>query len=262
MELTDPEPNRSHNHPPDATEISYTKCRNAMRDQTANSLDKPGQIFAQAMAEVGPEVQAHLPLAENTKRSLHHQRKTPPVPRLSDFTLPEEWRQTAGSHPELFLLYDNGPDSNSRIITFGTEVGRRQLATASTIFMDGNFAMAPTQFSQVYILCVPFRDVAMTCVYALLQNKSRAVYDELFQAVVDKCEEFGLEMDVQAVVTNFEEGVLRAVAGVFGREVQSKGCFYHLMQTTWFKIQQLGLVNHYYGLAFLPIDEVQKVWPT
>jgi len=35
------------------------------------------------------------------------------------------------------------------------------------------------------------------------------VYDELFQGVVDKVEEFGFEMDVQTVVTDFEEGVLR-----------------------------------------------------
>ena len=99
----------------------------------------------------------------------------------------------------------------------------------------------------------------------------RTSHDELFQAVVDKCEEFGLEMYVQTVVTDFEEGVLRAVAGVFGREVQSKVCYYHLMQSTWCKIQQLGLVNHYNddedfckfcgkldGLTFLPNDEVPE----
>ena len=79
----------SPNHAPDDTEISYTKCRNAMRDQAVNSLDKPSQIFAQVTAE--PDVQARLPLEENTNPSLRNQCKTPPVPQhLSNFTLPEE----------------------------------------------------------------------------------------------------------------------------------------------------------------------------
>jgi len=65
----------------------------------------------------------------------------------------------------------------TRITAFVTEVRLRRLATASTIFMDGSFSMAPAQFSQVYVICIPFRDVVMTCVYALLQNKSRSIYD-------------------------------------------------------------------------------------
>ncbi|KAI0228862.1 hypothetical protein LSAT2_020645, partial [Lamellibrachia satsuma] len=67
LDLTDPEPHRPHNHPPDATEISYTVFCNDMCDQAANS----------AMAEAGPEVQAHLPLAESTKyRHTYHSQRT------------------------------------------------------------------------------------------------------------------------------------------------------------------------------------------
>ncbi len=105
--------------------------------------------------------------------------------------------------------------------------------------------------------------------YALLQNKSRAVYCELFDAIIDKCHELGYDLQVQTVVTDFEEAVLRAVSSSFGRGVQNKGCFYHLTQNTWRKVQQLGLTNHYKtddnfrlfcgmmdGLAFLPPDFV------
>ena len=75
-------------------------------------------------------------------------------------------------------------------------------------------------------------------------------------------------------IADVEDGVPRAVAGVFGRDVQSKACFYHITQNTWRKVQQLALINHYRdnedfrmlcgkmdGLAFLPADEVPpKVW--
>ena len=47
------------------------------------------------------------------------------------------------------------------------------------------------------------------------------------------------------MVTDFEEGVLRALTDVFSRDVLNRVFFLHLSQTTWRKIQKLGLVNDY-----------------
>ena len=70
----------------------------------------------------------------------------------------------------------NRPEAASRIIALSTENGLRHLARVSNIFMDDNFAVARAQFLKVRVLLVPFS------VYV-------SVYDELFQAVVDKSEE-------------------------------------------------------------------------
>ena len=269
---TNPVPGQPHNHQADETDVVYVKHRKNMRDQAASSLGKPSQIFAQTVSQMPPEVLSFLPTEENVKRSLRYQRRTPPVPQnLSEFVIPDEWTTTAGVNQEPFLLYDNGPDSNSRVIAFATEADLRRLSAADTVFMDGNFAMAPKLFSQLNVLRVPFGETSVTCVYALLQHKTRAAYDELLQAIVDKYEAIGLVMNVQTIITDFEEAVLRAVAGVFGRDVNSKGCFYHLTQSTWRKIQSLGLAQHYKsnedfrqfcgmldGLAFLPHADVQQ----
>ncbi|KAG7170550.1 putative MULE transposase domain-containing protein 7, partial [Homarus americanus] len=175
-----------HNHAADETNVQYYKCRNQMRHQAASSLDKPGNIVAQAVTQ-------------QNKASLR------------DFTLPDEWKKTLGSSPEQFLLYDSGPEANSLIIAFATKESLHRLAAAETIFMDGTFKTAPTQFTQVYVLRVPFSTTYVSCVYALMQNKTRAVYSELFDAIVDHCTELGLNLQVRTVVTDFE--------------VQSKGCF-------------------------------------
>lgn len=92
---------------------------------------------------------------------------------------------------------------------------------------------------------------------------------ELFDAIVDRSSELGYNLQVQTVVSDFEDAVLRAVSASFGREVDSKGCFYHLTQSTWRKIQEIGLTQHYHsnqgvrlfcgmldGLAVLPTNEV------
>ena len=46
-----------------------------------------------------------------------------------------------------------------------------------------------------------------------------------------KCADLNYDNNMQTVVADFEDGVLRAVLAVFGRNVESKGCFYfdHIM---------------------------------
>ncbi|XP_042211389.1 uncharacterized protein LOC121858820 [Homarus americanus] len=152
----------------------------------------------------------------------------------------------------------------------GVEVGRL-LACADTLYMDGNFAMAPNIFKHIYVIRVPFGDTVVTSVFALLPNKTRATYEELLQAIVDKCADLNYSITVKTVVTDFVDGVLRAVLTVFGGDVESKGCFYHLTQSTWRKIQELGLGTHYNtnaefrlfcgmidALAYLPLDNVDE----
>jgi hypothetical protein len=50
-----------------------------------------------------------------------------------------------------------------------------------------------------------------------------------------------LQLNVQTIITDFEDAVLRAGTAVFGRHINHQGCFYHLTQASWRKIQQLGL---------------------
>ncbi|MPC25005.1 hypothetical protein E2C01_018102 [Portunus trituberculatus] len=94
--------------------------------------------------------------------------------------------------------------------------------------------------------------------------------NKLFDVIVDYITRFGMNIHVQTVVTDFED-VLCAVSASFSREVEAKGCFYHLTQITWIKIQQFGLIEHHHsdlefwelysmldGLTFLPTQEMKE----
>ena len=135
--------------------------------------------------------------------------------------------------------------------------------------MDGNFAMSPSQFKQLYIIRVPLGETAVTVVYAFLQNKTQSVYEELFRAIIDKCSEYMFYPDPLSVIVDIEISVMNAVRAVLGPHVNIQGCFYHLTQSTWRHIQTLGLVNLYKdsedvrlfcakldALAFLPPADV------
>ena len=73
-------------------------------------------------------------------------------------------------------------------------------------------------------------------------------------------------------IMDFEKAVHQAILNVFGNDVTIHCCFYHLKQSTWRKIQNLGLTNSYKddenirllcgqldALAFLPINKVKEI---
>ncbi len=69
------------------------------------------------------------------------------VKQLRDLgDIPVELQVTSTNEP--FVMYDNMNVEN-RILAFASEYCQRKLAASRVAFMDGNFAMAPTMFSQV-----------------------------------------------------------------------------------------------------------------
>ncbi|XP_045126264.1 uncharacterized protein LOC123513257 [Portunus trituberculatus] len=206
------------------------------------------------------------------KRTLHNQRSKlyPPVPEsLKDLKLIGEWTTTAAPEPKPFLFFDNGPDTEDRIIAFGSDESLSLLASADTWLMDGNYAMAPQGFLQLYVIRVPIGNTAVSTIFACLQNKTQHTYETFLQALMDHCHEIELYPDPTTIIVDFEQAVIQAISNIFGPETHTQGCFYHLTQSTWRKIQDLGLTTHYKdseafcqfcgqidSLAFLPVEDV------
>jgi hypothetical protein len=72
--------------------------------------------------------------------------------------------------------------------------------------MDGTFDAAPPLFKYIFTIRVPFGNTHITVVYSLLQKKTRQTYEELFQAVIDKCNNLGIAVNITKVVVDFEDG--------------------------------------------------------
>ena len=66
----------------------------------------------------------------------------------------------------------------------------------------------------------------ISAIYALLPDKTKSTYEEMLQAVTDKCTDLGLNIAIQTVVTDFEDAAMKAVTSIFGRHVSTKGCFF------------------------------------
>lgn len=112
--------------------------------------------------------------------------------------------------------------------------------------------------------------MAVPCVYALLENKTQDSYERLLSAIEEQCQAWSTSPNPAVVNVDFESAAISAVKAVLGEQVSVHGCFYHLTQSTWRKVQEVGLAAHYKtdkdfysfcgmldGLAFLPVEDVK-----
>lgn len=272
LTVTNPVPVLEHNHDGNVLKVEATKARSSLNDVAGQTRDKPSHLVAQTMSHLAEDARLLFGKEDSVKRMIRRARSSqhPPVPdSIEDLVIDGVWANTAGPNPEQFLIYDNGQDADARIIVFGSPCALRLLAAADTWFVDGNFSMAPMGFMQLYVIRVPLGNTGVSTVYALLQRKSQQSYAELFRAVLDYCETQELYPEPSTILCDFEQGVIKALRQVFG-ELNIRGCFYHLTQATWRKIQELGLDPKYHldedfklfcgqldGLAFLPLEDME-----
>ena len=264
VEIMHPIESKKHNHAPDNNEISVAKARTVMKLQAQTTHDKPGLVYANSVAHVEEATMAHLPSVETCKKTIRNQwdPEFPAVPALlQDLIIEGEWTQTLDN--QRYLLFDNGPDAESRIIAFSSNSQLQLLLEARSWMMDGSFAMAPPLFSQLYSVRVPLSESTIAVAFAFLQHKMQSTYEELFQGLLQQLP------NPESVIIDYEIAVIQAVNSIIGEHVEIQGCFYHLTQSTWRRVQSLGLTEMYKnskqfkhfcgmldGLAFLPVGDV------
>ena len=154
---------------------------------------------------------------------------------------------------------------------FESNEGIRNLDMQGEWYMDGTFNTAPKLFKQLYVIPARLGQSAVTCAYAQIKGKSQELYEEMLQANSRAAEALGFTLDPESVHLDFERPVFSAVKNTFGSHMNKKGCFYHLTQSIWCKVQDLGLSSLYKedsdfrhfcgmidGLAFHPGEDVEE----
>jgi len=124
-----------------------------------------------------------------------------------------------------------------RVFVFSSEIGLSLLSEANMWLVDGTHLTAPKHFTQLFVVCVPLGNTHVSAVYALLLSKTRSVYEEFLTAVLDVCHSRNLRPDPTTVVADFEIGIHNTVRSVLRQDIPIQGCFNHLTQSTWRRLQ-------------------------
>ncbi|CAN7988069.1 unnamed protein product [Ixodes pacificus] len=248
------------------------KIRMDLKRKAQETSEPPSKLLAQALCSSSAAVRANIGSLETVRRDLRQQRSRlrPAEPEsTAKLEVEDIWATTGGEVPQPFLIYDNGLERRDRMLVFASSEQLRALSTSPTWYMDGTFSVCPRLFKKLYVLRCAVGESSIACVYALLADKSLAIYKELFRAVLDACEARGYLPDPSVIVSDYEMAAIRAAMEVFGPDLASTGCFFHLCQSTHRKVRELGLINRYRtddafrmacgmldGLAFVPPDLV------
>lgn len=123
-----------------------------------------------------------------------------------------------------------------RMLIFSTAQNLTLLQRHQDWFADGTFSTAPHLFKQLYTIHVVMFETVVPVVYALLPNKTRETYVKLLQEI--KRLQPGLQP--QSLMSDFEQAALQAFDIEFPG-VHKTGCFFHLTQNVWKKVQREGL---------------------
>ena len=106
--------------------------------------------------------------------------------------------------------------------------------------MDGTFSVTPNSFCQVYTIHAFIGGRAVPCLYCLLPNETEETYTLLLQKVRSS----NSNAHRKSIMIDFERAMINSIVKVFPY-VEVKGCFFHLCQNTYKKIQEAGLSSLY-----------------
>ncbi|XP_071747499.1 uncharacterized protein [Lepeophtheirus salmonis] len=261
-----------HTHAPDIGKANALKVRNSIKRRTEDTGESAQQILSQELFGISEDVTVNLPALPSIRRCIRRHRQqlrntTPPLPQSrKEIVFPEIMKSTPTG--DKFLIYDSGYGDEERFLIFATYRNLQILEKSINWFCDSTFQMIPTIFYQLFTIHAYLNNYAIPCVYALLPNKTQATYTRLFQEIsaINPC------LSPQLVTTDFEMASMNALQSVFP-DVQIKGCFYHLSQSIYRKIQENGLQDSYQNnpdfninirmlsaIAFVPVDQTIEVF--
>ncbi|XP_034939087.1 uncharacterized protein [Chelonus insularis] len=210
-----------------------------------------------------------------TTSHLQQLRKNLSRSRLAIFPkIPKTFGETHDVVDKLAIISNKGEnllsanDRKANIILFTTSINLSALSEMDQIFIDGTFYSCSKPFKQVFIIHDLHKNIFMPLAFFLLPDKSSSTYERAFQIILERIGAFNLSFNPSLILADFEKSIHKALNRVFPRS-KIIGCRFHLGQSCWRKIQDLGLAAEYrtnndlsnflkifIGLPLLPVQEV------
>ena len=148
------------------------------------------------------------------------------------------------------MLWDSGNDDENCMFTFGTMQNLKLLEEYKLWFMDGTFKVAPELFFQVFTLHALINNRAMPLLYILMPSKTEEDYTCIFCAIVNLRPSLAqLQLSITA---DYKIASHNAATGIFPNATIA-GCFFHLGQCLWRKIQEHGL-----GASYRDVEDIRQ----
>ncbi|XP_025202141.1 uncharacterized protein LOC112599437 [Melanaphis sacchari] len=262
-----------HNHLPSPKKVNRQIVNNACKRKAIDDLfSRPKKVI---LKELG---QSSADCSNFDDTDIHKIRKNiyaarqsllPNLPKnVEEVHLTINNMDIKTTSEEQFLLVN---DDSKNVLIFSCYQNLKFLCESENIYCDGTFTYSAKHFNQMFTIHGFKNGHYIPVVFCLLVNKSTDTYINTFNHIILKCIELKLTINPKSITIDFEQAIHDAVSIVWP-DTLIVGCRFHLTQSWFRKIQNLGLVQYYkeknseigswirntFGLTFLSPQEVSK----
>ncbi|XP_031342271.1 uncharacterized protein LOC116170185 [Photinus pyralis] len=260
-----------HSHDSSSVGVEVATVITTIKRRAESTVENTVQVINQCIGNLSQAGQAAIPntaalrkVIRRKRNEIHNAPLDPAV--LGDLVIPDAYKvyRSEGAVEENFLLHDSGRNDNNRILIFGRETWIQYLQSAQTWFVDGTFSIAPRLFAQVYVIMAKKLGGVHPILYALLPNKQRATYVQMFEAIKN----LSPNLHPNSVSCDFESAAISAISECFP-DTAIRGCFFHLAKNMKKHLTDMGFVALYnndaefalkakmvISLVFVPLDDL------
>jgi MULE transposase domain len=137
---------------------------------------------------------------------------------------------------------------DNHLLCFGTKTFFKKLMKAKQVHMDGTFKVCPSPYKQLFTLCSFHHDDdagyedslnnrLIPRIYCLLSGKSQTVYEELFQLIIDKADQWNVDVEWEHSMSDYEASIFNALSAKFPL-INSRGCHFHYCQAIFRRMEK------------------------
>ncbi|XP_008181876.1 uncharacterized protein LOC103309079 [Acyrthosiphon pisum] len=142
---------------------------------------------------------------------------------------------------EPFVLIN---DRINNIIMFSCTSNLQSLNLVKEISVDGTFRCSTKYYLQLFTIHGMLNDYYIPLAFFLLNSKECNAYENAFRGLINECSKIDLNFNPEVIHVDFESSIHKA-ANIVWPLIKIQGCHFHLGQSWWRKIQELGLTSEY-----------------
>jgi hypothetical protein len=219
-----------HNHQPDLNDGGQDSCKKAnetVKYPSSHNLPPGDGDTGSDSCRSCPDANFSVDITHPVYRE--RQSMFPPLPVTRDaLVLPQRFQETTTG--ERFLLKSG---RHNRYLIFASDDNLRELCNAQVLSMDGTFSSVPRIYQQLFTISAFFDNRLLPLVYVLMSRKTMSAFVRMFQALKRSCQNLGVQLQPDDLMTDFETGLIPAIQQEFPA-TRHKGCHFHHCQVSNF----------------------------
>lgn len=210
-------------HEGDAAGVEVARALTELKRRAVETQEIPSQIRTNALQNLSQAARGRFPNKAATNKVIHRARgnanaaPAQPVDRAS-IVIPDNYQnyEYEPGQFENFLTADSGDEN--RILIFGRQDIETWIGRVKKIYVDGTFRLAPSLFSQIFVVMAERGGFVIPTLYALLPNKQQVTYSRMIQLILNAFPNFCPE----AISLDFD--VINSFASAFAGSELMDAC--------------------------------------